>query len=67
MKKDIVQQKVEDLAIAVIPQDGGLWDVYIINFKKDPINDVMINSKGYGMINHEEVKTTVFRHSIPTG
>ena len=66
MKKDIPQKKVEDLAIAVIPRDGDLWDVYVINLKDEPIKNVLINSKGYGSINNEAVQTTVLRHFFPS-
>jgi len=66
MKKDIPQKKVQDLAIAVIPQDGDLWDVYVINLKDEPITNVLINSKGYGSVNNEVVETTILRHFFPS-
>lgn len=67
MKKDIPQLKVEDIAIAIIPReneesDEELWDTYLINFKKDTIKSVLINSKGYGNIKGEKMRTTVLRH-----
>lgn len=75
MKKDIPQYKVEDLAIAIVPRKGreiidansveneiDLWDTYIINFKEDPINSVLVNSRGYGELEGNEIKTTVLRH-----
>lgn len=66
MKKDIPQHKVEDVAIAVVPRendlDDELWDSYIINLREDPIQGVLINSKGYGELNGEQIKTTVLRH-----
>ncbi len=66
MKKDIPQHKVEDVAIAVVPRendlDDELWDSYIINLRENPIQGVLINSKGYGELNGEQIKTTVLRH-----
>ncbi len=64
MKKDIRQHKVQDLAIAIVPNDGdkALWDVFIMNLKEDPIKNVLINSKGYGEIDGENIETTVLRH-----
>lgn len=66
MKKDIPIRKVEDLALAMIPRNDNindeLWDVFIINLKNQPIRSVLINSKGYGRLNGDDVKTTTFRH-----
>jgi len=68
MKKDIPQYKVEDLAIAIVPRpremqdEIELWDSYIINLKEDPIKSVLINSRGYGEVEGNEVETTVLRH-----
>ncbi len=67
MKKDIPVLKVEDLAVAVVPrEDEGLeaelWDIYILNLRNEAIQSVLINSKGYGEIEGEKVRTTVLRH-----
>lgn len=68
MKKDIPQYKVADLAIAIVPriangiQDEELWDVFVINMKTDPIENVLVNSKGYGEIEGESMRTTTLRH-----
>lgn len=68
MKKDIPQYKVEDLAIAIVPriengtEDVDLWDTYIINLKEDPIQNVLVNSKGYGELDGATKKTTILRH-----
>jgi len=67
MKKDIPQLKVEDIAIAVVPRtengaDEELWDTYLINLKDVSIKSVLINSKGYGNINGEKMRTSVLRH-----
>ena len=64
MKKDIPRHRVQDLAIAVVPpnEDGDLWDVYIMNLKEEPINNVLINSKGYGELEGQDIETTTLRH-----
>jgi len=72
MKKDIPNLKVEALAICVVPPDDNphpdpvdgenLWDVFLVNLKKDAIHNVLIRSKGYGRIEGDEHKTTTLRH-----
>ena len=68
MKKDIPQYKVADLAIAITPRmengikDDYLWDVYVVNMKDAPIENVLVNSKGYGELEGEPMKTTTLRH-----
>jgi hypothetical protein len=64
MKKDIPVQKVEDLAVAVVPrqEEDELWDVFILNMRTAPIQNVLVNSRGYGELNGESMKTTVLRH-----
>lgn len=67
MKKDIPINKVEDLAVAVAPRETGaenedLWDVYLINLKDEKITDVLVNSRGYGELEGNEVKTSQFRY-----
>ena len=64
MKKDIPVKKVEDVAIAIIPndKDDQFWDVFILNLKGDDINNVLINSKGYGVRDGETVKTSQLRY-----
>ncbi len=68
MKKDIPQFKVEELAIAVVPRidngipDDEMWDVWVINLKDEPIENVLINSRGYGEYQGEQMRTTVLRH-----
>jgi hypothetical protein len=67
MKKDIPELKVEDLAIAIVPasedaHNDEIWDVYILNLKEDPIKNVLVNSRGYGELKGEHIKTTTLRH-----
>jgi hypothetical protein len=64
VKKDIHFPKVEDVAIAIVPDksDDGQWHVYIVNLKNKPLETVLLVSKGYGEIDGEEVKTSTLRH-----
>ena len=64
MKSDIPELKVEDIAIAIVPRADGeeLWDSYLVNLKGDRINNVLINSRGYGEWEGDRVKTTILRH-----
>ena len=66
MMKDIPNLKVEDLAIAIAPRieetDENLWDVYILNLKEVAISSVFVNSRGYGEMQGEKMRTTTLRH-----
>jgi hypothetical protein len=69
MKKDLPENKVQDIAIAVALEreniESKIWYVYLINLKKEAIENVLITSKGYGEKNGEQVKTSVLRHMFP--
>ena len=62
MKKDIKVEKVQDIAIAIVPSDEVLWDVYLINLKPQRLKNVLINSRGYGQRKEEKVKTSTLRY-----
>lgn len=68
MKEDLPINIVADISIAVVLEsespDGKVWNVYLVNEKKVPIKNVMVSSKGYGMKDDKEVKTSVLRHFI---
>lgn len=66
MKKDIPVRKVIDVAVAIIPKDKELWEVYLLNLKKDAIQNVLINSKGYGEVDGKKVQTTALRYFYET-
>ncbi|MDB5010766.1 MAG: hypothetical protein JWR67_1816 [Mucilaginibacter sp.] len=69
MIKDLPENNVKDIAIAVALEkesaESKIWYVYVINLKKEPIENVLITSKGYGEKNGEQVKTSVLRHMFP--
>lgn len=63
--KDIPNLRVKDLAIAIVPREADaedLWDVFIINFKQVAIGSVFVNSRGYGELEGEKIRTTTLRH-----
>ncbi len=68
MKKDLPQNLVEDISIAVVLEsetpESKVWNVYLINLKDTIIETVLITSKGYGLNNGEKVKTSTLRHII---
>jgi hypothetical protein len=68
MKKDIIPPVVEDIALAVIKEQNELaedvWNVYMLNLKKEMIEGVLVTSKGYGSYNGENVKTSTLRHFL---
>lgn len=68
MLKDIPQLKVEDVAVAVVPEvnkEGEKeWSVYLINLKNETLEGVLVASYGYGFRNGEKVKTSTLRHFL---
>lgn len=68
MKKDLPENIVTDIAIAVVLEsespESKHWNVYLINLKNHPIETVLVSSKGYGLKDGQEVKTSILRHSI---
>lgn len=64
MIKDIVFPEVENIAIAVAQEIEGLdeYDVYLINLKQTDIQNVLVSSTGYGVINDQQKKTSTLRH-----
>ncbi|MDB4927192.1 hypothetical protein [Mucilaginibacter sp.] len=69
MIKDLPENNVKDIAVAVALEsenaESKTWHVYLINLKKEAIENVLITSKGYGEKNGEPVKTSTLRHMFP--
>ena len=69
MIKDLPENNVTDIAVAVALEgenvQSKIFHVYLINLKKEPIENVLITSKGYGEKNGEQVKTSTLRHMFP--
>ena len=70
MKKDLPQNIVKNMAIAVVLESSTPefknWKVYLLNLNDFPVQNVLVSSKGYGEKNAEPVKTSILRHSIGT-
>lgn len=68
MLKDIPELIAENIALAVVKEKNteqeDEWNVYIINTGDKVLEGVLVASKGYGLINNEERKTTTLRHFI---
>ncbi|MCX2453866.1 hypothetical protein OQX61_21540 [Pedobacter sp. PLR] len=68
MKKDLPENIVEGVAIAVVltseSPEFKNWTVYLVNLKNDILENVMISSKGYGEKDGKKVQTSVLRHSL---
>src|SRR4051812_18360925 len=66
MKKDIKFLPVENVAIAIAKQKNeineDIWNVYLINKNDFALENVFVNSKGYGTFKGEEQQTSVLRH-----
>jgi hypothetical protein len=69
MKKDLPQNIVKDIAVAVALEkenaESKIWYVYLINLKKEPIENVLVTSRGYGEKDGKSVKTSTLRHMFP--
>ena len=68
MLKDIPELKVENVAIAVVKETNNSgkeeWNAYILNLKEEELEGVLITSKGYGIREGENIKTSTLRHFI---
>ena len=68
MKKDLPENLVEDISIAVVLESETpsemIWNVYLVNEKDIPLTNVFVSSKGYGKKDGKEVKTTTLRHFL---
>lgn len=65
MRKDIHIPKVEDVSMAVVKetsQADAEWGVYLINQKNVALENIIVSSKGYGVIDEEQIKTSTLRH-----
>lgn len=68
MKLEELRKKASGIAIAAIvtneetPEEK--WSVHIINLNDFPLENVLINSFGFGNVDGEEIKTSQLRHYI---
>lgn len=67
MKKDIKINPVTGVKLAIVKEEsdaGTGWAVYILNLNLIELSTVLINSKGYGLINGEKRTTSTLRHHV---
>lgn len=68
MKKDILFPKPEGVHIAAVQEVNELneahWFVYLINTRKESINNILITSKGFGKVDGEEKVTSTLRKKL---
>ena len=68
MKKEQLIRKIEDVAIAVVPEVGEdlekEWNVYLVNLRESALESVIVSIKGYGTIDDKEKVTEVFRYIL---
>lgn len=69
MIKDIDPPKVEDIALAAVPEpnpETGVdeWYIYLLNLKDTEITNVIVASRGYGVVKKEKVETSQLRHHV---
>ncbi len=70
MRKDIIPPVVEEVGVAIVKEKNkegfDEWNVYLLNFKKEPIEGVLVTSTGYGELNGERRNTSTLRHFLDT-
>lgn len=68
MLKDIVEQPSEGITLAAVYELSAekemVWNVYLLNYKEESIEGVLIVSKGYGETEDNDVETSVLRHFV---
>ena len=71
MKKDISFDPIEGVSVAVVPaadqalspEGQPLWQVYLLNQNDFPLQNVIVNSNGYGQqADGEKVRTSTLRY-----
>jgi hypothetical protein len=71
MRKDIELPKVKNVGVAIIKElnddkSAEVYNVYVINFSNEILENVLVSSKGYGLneTTGETIKTSVLRHGL---
>ncbi len=68
MRKDIPDNKVENVAVAVIREKekgkASFWQVYLINYQHTALEQVLISSKGQGTLKGVQRKSSVLRQAF---
>ena len=72
MKEDIPFDPVEGVSVAVVPEPAATveegkpgWLVYLLNHNEYPLENVIVNSHGYGTsTENEPIRTSTLRHVL---
>ena len=70
MKEDIDIPKVGDVSVAIVQEVGEdqalVYNVYLINQRKENLEKVLVTSKGYATVKKtgEQIKTSTLRKSL---
>ncbi len=70
MREELKGPVVENIGVAVVQLENELnekvYEVYLLNLRKDIIEGIIITSKGYGENpkTGEKIKTSTLRHSL---
>lgn len=69
MKKDILFPKVEGVSVAVIKrqvdESEHEWVVYLLNMNNYPLENALVCSTGYGVLDGEKRRSSTLRHGFP--
>lgn len=68
MKKDIDFPAVKGVSIAIVKRalpDEIQWVVYLLNQNDFPLENALICSKGYGLVDGEKRQSSTLRHGFP--
>ena len=68
MKKDIDFPKVNGVSIAIVkrelPENEHHWIVYLLNQNDFPLENALVCSKGYGILEGEKRQSSTLRHGF---
>lgn len=68
MKADLPEREVVGVYIALVPSvlpEKEPWGVYLINDNDFALDDILVNSKGFGEKEGEQVETSTFKTYYP--
>jgi len=70
MKSDIERPQVENVGVAIVKERNELqewvYGAYLFNLRDEPIENVLVTSKGYGHVAGVKKSTSVLRHFLDT-
>ncbi|MBD78846.1 MAG: hypothetical protein CL840_07990 [Crocinitomicaceae bacterium] len=68
MIRNVDFPEIKDVAVAIVPEtnEAGVeeWFVYVINYGKKAIKNLMVTSNGYGKKDGKDVKTSTLRRFL---